>query len=175
MGAAGGLLDGRPRAPAGGLPDGTDRQGPLRAGPRAARVRDPAPVRAPPGTGVGPAQPASGHDELDDYHDWLLAHGYPDWRFDDRRTGGQRRGPAHVFPYGPDVHPTGWVEREATEFLERSRPESPAVPRGLVPPSARAVQPAGAVRVDVRSRPTPGCRTTGSRSTPACRWCASWR
>jgi arylsulfatase A-like enzyme len=63
-------------------------------------------------------------DELDDYHDWLLDHGYPDWRFDDQGGAGTPRA-ADVFPYGPDAHPTGWVEREAAEFLDgrdRSRP-----------------------------------------------------
>ena len=30
-----------------------------------------------------------------------------------------------MFPYGPEVHPTGWVEREATAFLERRDPSRP--------------------------------------------------
>ena len=54
-------------------------------------------------------------DEVDDYHDWLSAQGLTDWRGEEH---------AH-FPYSADVHPTGWVEREAIEFLERrdrSRP-----------------------------------------------------
>jgi choline-sulfatase len=73
--------------------------------------------------GLGPLSRQRG-DELDDYHDWLLTQGYPDWRFDD---GDQARSPraAHQFPYGPDVHPTGWVEREASSFLERRDPSRP--------------------------------------------------
>jgi arylsulfatase len=73
--------------------------------------------------GLGPLS-RERHDEFDDYHDWLADLGYPDWRFED---GGQAGTPkaTHVFPYGPDVHPTGWVEREAAAFLDgrdRSRP-----------------------------------------------------
>jgi arylsulfatase len=73
--------------------------------------------------GLGPLSRAR-HDELDDYHDWLLDHRYPDWRFDDAGGPGRPRG-ADVFPYGPDIHPTGWVERETAAFLDgrdRSRP-----------------------------------------------------
>jgi arylsulfatase len=73
--------------------------------------------------GLGPLSRERG-DELDDYHGWLLAHGYPDWRFDDGDQTGTPRA-THVFPYGPDVHPTGWVEREATAFLERRDPSRP--------------------------------------------------
>jgi arylsulfatase len=73
--------------------------------------------------GLGPLSRERG-DELDDYHDWLVAHGYPDWRFDDGDEPGGLRA-AHRFPYGPDVHPTGWVEREATAFLERRDPSRP--------------------------------------------------
>jgi arylsulfatase len=72
--------------------------------------------------GLGPLS-RERNDELDDYHDWLLAAGYPDWRFDAPGPGGTL-GP-YAFPYGTDVHPTGWVEREVTEFLDnrdRSRP-----------------------------------------------------
>jgi arylsulfatase len=65
--------------------------------------------------GLGPLS-RERKDELDDYHEWLLAAGYPDWRFE--RPGPGALGPG-VFPYGPEAHPTGWVEREATEFLER--------------------------------------------------------
>jgi choline-sulfatase len=73
--------------------------------------------------GLGPLSRAR-HDEFDDYHAWLHEHGYPDWRFDDAGAPARPRG-AHVFPYGPDVHPTGWVEREVAAFLDgrdRSRP-----------------------------------------------------
>jgi arylsulfatase A-like enzyme len=66
--------------------------------------------------GLGPLS-RERNDELDDYHDWLLAHGYSDWRFDDGSKEGEPNA-MRVFPYGPDVHPTGWVEREATAFLE---------------------------------------------------------
>lgn len=74
-------------------------------------------------------------DSLDDYHHWLLANGHPDWRLDDmarhvqraRREGTGVRNEVRIeaFPLGPDVHPTGWVERETSAFLERrdrSRP-----------------------------------------------------
>jgi arylsulfatase len=67
--------------------------------------------------GLGPLSRERG-DEVDDYHEWLLAHGYPDWRFDDSTGAGKSRA-TRVFPYGPDVHPTGWVERETMEFLDR--------------------------------------------------------
>jgi arylsulfatase len=73
--------------------------------------------------GLGPLS-RERRDELDDYHAWLLAHGYPDWRFDDTTEAGRPRA-AHVFPYGPDVHPTGWVEREAAEFLDQRDPSRP--------------------------------------------------
>jgi arylsulfatase len=73
--------------------------------------------------GLGPLS-RERHDELDDYHDWLLEHGYPDWRFDDAGAPGTPRA-AHVFPYGPDVHPTGWVEREAAVFLNGRDPSRP--------------------------------------------------
>ena len=66
--------------------------------------------------GLGPLS-RERNDELDDYHEWLLAHGYPDWRFDSGSREGAPKA-TRVFPYGPDVHPTGWVEREATAFLE---------------------------------------------------------
>jgi arylsulfatase len=74
--------------------------------------------------GLGPLS-RQRNDALDDYHDWLLAEGYPDWRFDDvaALTGPGRAG--HVFPYGPEVHPTGWVEHEATAFLESRDPSRP--------------------------------------------------
>jgi arylsulfatase len=66
-------------------------------------------------------------DVLDDYHYWLLANGYPDWRIDNMVRKMRRAAEGdptldeevdvHVFPHGPDVHPTGWVERETIEFL----------------------------------------------------------
>jgi choline-sulfatase len=73
--------------------------------------------------GLGPLT-RERNDELDDYHGWLLEHGHPDWRFDDAGAPAPP-GRAHVFPYGPDIHPTGWVERETAAFLDgrdRSRP-----------------------------------------------------
>jgi arylsulfatase A-like enzyme len=71
--------------------------------------------------GLGPMS-RERNDELDDYHDWLLAGGYPEWRF--QRPGPGGLGPG-VFPYGPEVHPTGWVESQATDFLERRDPSRP--------------------------------------------------
>jgi arylsulfatase A-like enzyme len=76
--------------------------------------------------GLGPLSRERG-DELDDYHQWLLANGYSDWRVDDmaRKIRRVAQGHAtldevdvHVFPHGADVHPTGWVERETMAFLD---------------------------------------------------------
>jgi choline-sulfatase len=74
-------------------------------------------------------------DVLDDYHHWLVENGHSDWRSDDmarqiaraRREGPEVRNEVRLeaFRYGPDVHPTGWVGREAAELLDRrdrSRP-----------------------------------------------------
>jgi arylsulfatase len=54
-------------------------------------------------------------DLTDDYHDWLVTHGFDDWR--DLEPG--------PFPYSPDVHPTGWIERETLSLLERRDPTRP--------------------------------------------------
>jgi arylsulfatase len=76
--------------------------------------------------GFGPLSRERG-DVLDDYHDWLLANGYSDWRFDNMARKIRRAAEGdptldevdvHVFPHGPDVHPTGWVERETVAFLD---------------------------------------------------------
>lgn len=48
--------------------------------------------------------------ELDHYHDWLRSQGLPDWRLDGRESD-------CPYPLDPPTHPTGWVEREAAEFL----------------------------------------------------------
>ena len=64
--------------------------------------------------GLGPLSRAR-RDELDDYHHWLLARGHTDWRFDN--PDDQLR--IHAFPHGADLHPTAFVEREATAFLNR--------------------------------------------------------
>jgi arylsulfatase A-like enzyme len=74
-------------------------------------------------------------DSLDDYHHWLLANGHSDWRFDNmirhvqraKRSGTTVRNEVRVepFPQGPEVHPTGWVERETAGFLERRDPSRP--------------------------------------------------
>jgi arylsulfatase len=56
-------------------------------------------------------------DDVDDYHDWLLAHGLAEWRVS--------RGSAMPASYPPEAHPTAWVEREVSSFLasrDRSRP-----------------------------------------------------
>ena len=83
--------------------------------------------------GLGPLS-RERDDVLDDYHHWLLANGHSDWRFDDMARDFERakRGeavhkevPVHPFPDGPDVHPTGWVEREAAELLDRRDPSRP--------------------------------------------------
>jgi choline-sulfatase len=70
--------------------------------------------------GLGPLSRERG-DEVDDYHHWLLARGYSDWRFDN--PGDELR--IHTFPHGADVHPTGFVEREVTAFLSRRDPDRP--------------------------------------------------
>jgi arylsulfatase A-like enzyme/cytochrome P450 len=66
-------------------------------------------------------------DEVDDYHRWLLANGYSDWRIDNmvrkirqkaERTVALAEVDVHTFPHSADVHPTGWVERETMAFLE---------------------------------------------------------
>jgi arylsulfatase len=66
--------------------------------------------------GLGPLSKERG-DEVDDYHDWLLANGIDDWRF-------ERSGPMPE-EYRATAHPTTWIERETNAFLERrdrSRP-----------------------------------------------------
>jgi arylsulfatase len=74
-------------------------------------------------------------DSLDDYHHWLAANGYSDWRFDNmvrhlerlRREGDAVGAEVRIdtFPQGPAVHPTGWVERETAEFLDRRNASRP--------------------------------------------------
>jgi arylsulfatase len=106
--------------------------------------------------GLGPLS-RKRNDELDDYHGWLLEHGYPDWRFDDTGGPARPRG-ARVFPYGPDVHPTGWVERQTAAFLDgrdRSRPlflvvsfPHPHAPHNPPEPYASMFDPADALVPD---------------------------
>ena len=82
--------------------------------------------------GLGPLSHER-NDELDDYHDWLLENGYSDWRIDnmarqirDTKQSNVREEPTvQLFPHGPDVHPTGWVERETMDFLDRRDPSRP--------------------------------------------------
>jgi arylsulfatase len=83
--------------------------------------------------GLGPLS-RERDDVLDDYHDWLLANGYSDWRFDNmaREVEREKRGAAvrnevrvEPFPDGPGVHPTGWVEREAATLLDQRDPSRP--------------------------------------------------
>jgi choline-sulfatase len=78
--------------------------------------------------GLGPLS-RERDDGLDDYHHWLLGRGYSDWRLENMGRHLKRATNANAavheevrveaFPYGPDVHPTGWVERETAEFLDR--------------------------------------------------------
>ncbi|HKA84196.1 MAG TPA: sulfatase-like hydrolase/transferase, partial [Acidimicrobiales bacterium] len=70
--------------------------------------------------GLGPLSRARG-DELDDYHHWLHACGHADWRFGNPED----RLRLHTFPHGPEVHPTGFVEREAAAFLNDRDPGRP--------------------------------------------------
>lgn len=70
------------------------------------------------GQGAGPLSAARG-DTTDDYHHWLIEHGFDDTRGDRSSAG---RG---VFGLPAHAHPTAWVEREAEAFLaqrDRSRP-----------------------------------------------------
>jgi arylsulfatase len=83
--------------------------------------------------GLGPLS-RERDDSVDDYHDWLLANGHADWRIDNMARHVQRAGRGAAvhnevrvepFPHGPDIHPTGWVERETAEFLDRRDPSRP--------------------------------------------------
>jgi arylsulfatase len=84
--------------------------------------------------GLGPLS-RERDDSVDDYHHWLLANGHPDWRLDNmvrhvqraKRSGAAVRNEVRIepFPLGLDVHPTGWVERETAEFLDRRDPSRP--------------------------------------------------
>lgn len=67
--------------------------------------------------------------ETDEYHDWLVAQGQPDWRFEREARGRASKAgrPSSEPPTTIDeyVHPTSWIEREAVSFLRqrnRSRP-----------------------------------------------------
>jgi arylsulfatase len=120
--------------------------------------------------GLGPLS-CERDDELDDYHDWLLARGYADWRFE-RPSLAATPGPAQVFPPGPDVHPTGWVEREATEFLDRRNHSRPlflvvSFPHPHAPSKPAARRPAQHPFVPAASRGWRGhpvtARAAGSR------------
>lgn len=59
-------------------------------------------------------------DDVDDYHEWLVAEGIDDWR--EAFGGTDLDGP---FPLPAGVHPTGWIEREARQVLERRDPSRP--------------------------------------------------
>ena len=66
--------------------------------------------------GLGPISYAR-DDTLDDFHEWLVAQGFNDWRL---KLGGKM--PAD---YPSEVHPTAWIAREAKTFLatrDRNRP-----------------------------------------------------
>jgi choline-sulfatase len=66
--------------------------------------------------GLGPLSRERG-DVHDDYHDWLEAQGLPDWRLDGA-------GPMpDSFP--AEAHPTAWVEREVSAFLESRTDDRP--------------------------------------------------
>jgi choline-sulfatase len=51
--------------------------------------------------------------ELDHYHDWLVARGLPDWRYE------VPNGNAAPYPLPADSHPTSWVRDRTRRFLER--------------------------------------------------------
>jgi choline-sulfatase len=81
---------------------------------------------------VDPAEAGStdhpGHEALDDYHDWLVAQGLKDWRFESPKALADAKSfvdTHRLFPYQREAHPTSWVASEAVSFLEkrdRSRP-----------------------------------------------------
>jgi len=58
--------------------------------------------------------------DTDDYHEWLIEQGITDWR---EAFGGDDLN--STFPLSAVVHPTGWIEREACEVLERRDPSRP--------------------------------------------------
>ncbi len=67
--------------------------------------------------GIDPVTKGADLDDLDEYHHWLVGEGIPDWRFEDGTPdSGFRTTPRRGFPEGPEVHPTGWVEREVTSL-----------------------------------------------------------
>jgi choline-sulfatase len=63
---------------------------------------------------------AAGYDPniSDDYRDWLTGYGLADDRF-------KRPAVPKTFPYEARFHPTSWVTRQATEFLEHQNPDQP--------------------------------------------------
>jgi arylsulfatase A-like enzyme len=70
--------------------------------------------------GLGPLS-VERDDTVDDYHDWLIDHGFPDLRMIDDQTG--VGGEPAPLPF--DAHPTSWVERETSEFLARRDRDRP--------------------------------------------------
>jgi arylsulfatase len=63
-------------------------------------------------------------DVTDDYHDWLLEHGYDDWRFAEGTPQMKTPG-AYRYPYPLETHPTNWIAGEVEAFLaerDRDRP-----------------------------------------------------
>jgi choline-sulfatase len=64
---------------------------------------------------------------VDDYGEWLVAHGFRDWR--DSLWSGREPDPEvptlGPFLYGPEAHPTGWIEREVLELLDRRDRDRP--------------------------------------------------
>jgi choline-sulfatase len=68
-------------------------------------------------------------EEHDHYHDWLVQQGVGDWRLERPRDVDIRSWQPHIgpspFPYDHEVHPTGWIEREAREVLATRDPDRP--------------------------------------------------
>jgi len=62
-------------------------------------------------------------DDVDDYHEWLVALGLADWR--DETPAQWRSKVGRWFPYEAEIHPTAWVEREALSVLTDRDPERP--------------------------------------------------
>lgn len=68
-------------------------------------------------------EPPAGEQLSDDYHEWLRAHGYDDWRYHHGVLS--KTVPDGPFPLAADLHPTSWIERETLSFLEQRKRDRP--------------------------------------------------
>jgi arylsulfatase len=66
------------------------------------------------------------HPDLhDDYHDWLVGSGFPDWRASPPPDASSADLAAAAFPFDASVHPTGWVAERACDVLAHRDPDRP--------------------------------------------------